>query len=45
VICLANVVFVFIGMLAASGHFVSPLVTGNLATRYWDIGLGNVWRK
>jgi len=42
VICLANVVFVFVGLLAASGQFVSPRVAGNLAR---DIGLGSVGRK
>jgi len=38
VICLATVVFVFIGLRAASGQFVSPRVAINLAR---DIGLGN----
>jgi len=38
VICLETVV----SLLAASGQFVSPRVTGTLAM---DIGLGNVGRK
>jgi len=42
VICLVTVVFVFIGLLAASSRFVSPRVAENVAR---DIGLGSVGRK
>jgi len=38
VIRLATVVFVFVGLRAASDQFVSPRVAGNSAR---DIGLGN----